>query len=472
MKQGHPLQHRVLKHIHQKQLIASNDTILAAVSGGPDSVALLHLLLSFQERCAISRLVVVHFDHQLRGEASAADKAFVARLAEDCGLTFRSGSEDVRAYGRRHRISVEMAARACRHRFFRDSLQHFDAQAVALGHTANDRAEEILLKLFRGTGPSGMSGMLPRTRGGLIRPLLYATRSEVLAYLRDQEICFREDLSNRDPAHQRNALRHEIFPLVMKHFHPRLVEVLCRHARIVEEEESCWRDLLAIHWPAVCLAETHSRIVLSSQNLRDLPPTLQRRLLRMAMDRLRGNLQGIYAVHIESICNILVRSTLGKSVQLPGGLWALLERKCLVLSSEPRRELPRDDSAFSQLISSPGRYQFASFELRLGLENAFPRADVAHFQDTPNKVRLDADKIMWPLSLRFWRKGDRFAPLGLGGRKKLQDFFVDAKVSREERLRIPLLCDRDKICWVMGYRLDDRVKVTPATEHLLVIEKC
>ena len=468
----HPFARRVLSYLHRQQLIAKRDSILVAVSGGPDSVALLHVLVSLREACGIRQIAVLHFDHQLRGGESTADSDFVLELAATFGLQVHTGSEDVRCYHQRHHVSLEMAARACRHRFFGDALSRLEANAVALGHTANDQAEEILLRLFRGAGPSGMAGMRTRTTGRLIRPLLFATRKEILAYLHDHKLSFREDASNRDPSHQRNAVRHSLFPLLGKHFHPRVVEVLCRHARLAADEESCWGDLLATHWPAVCTAEAPSRIMLNGRSLLDLHPALQRRLLRLAIERLQENLQGIYAGHIEAICKLLASGTSGRSIQLAGGLWALLEEEFLVLSREPRESLPAIQEDLHQTMDGPGRYQFQSFELAFSFENVRSSVDAASFPDDPGTIWVDAGKLKWPLFLRFWKNGDRFHPLGLEGSKKLQDFFVDSRVPRRERGRVPLLCDQEKICWVVGYRLDDRVKVTPQTQQILIIEHC
>ena len=471
MRPVHPFQRRVFEYIRQEQLIAETDSILAAVSGGPDSVALLHVLISLRELCGIAQIAVLHFDHQLRGDASAADKAFVEVLAKSFGLVFHTASEDVRSYQKQQRISLEMAARICRHRFFRDALARLGAKAIALGHTANDQAEELLLRLFRGTGPSGMSGMLPKTADRLVRPILFATRSEILAYLHDQKLSFREDFSNLDPSCQRNALRHEVFPFLEKHFHPRVVKVLCRHGRLVRDEESFWADLLTNHWRAVCGGENDSRIVLNSEVLSSLHPALRRRLLRFALKRLRGSLPGIYAVHIEALCKLLAHRAPGRLIQLPGGLGARIEGGFLVLSKEPQRLPPAAEQEFSQVMSGPGRYQFSSFELCLSLKEVPSPIDVTPFYQSPDTVWLDANRIIWPLFLRFWRRGDRFCPLGLMGSKKLQDFFVDLKIPRTERSRVLLLCDQEKICWVVGYRLDDRVKVSPQTKHLLTIEK-
>ncbi len=363
MKRIHPFARRVWNFINQEQLITPNHSILAAVSGGPDSVALLHVLVSLQELCGINRITVLHFDHQLRAEASAADRAFVRTLAENLGLAFHEASEDVGAYARRHHLSIEMAARACRHRFFKDALNRFEAHALALGHTANDQAEEILLRLLRGTGPSGMAGMRPRTTGGLIRPLLFATRAAISAYLEDQQLSFREDASNRDPAHQRNALRHSVFPLFERHFHPGVVEVLCRYARLVADEESFWQELLASHWTTICTAEAPSRMVISRRELLALHPALQRRLLRHAIERLQANLQGVYAGHIEAIRKLLAGMKPGRSITLPGGLRAAVEGEFLIVSREPREASTIVEQDFTLIMDGPGRYRFPSFEL-------------------------------------------------------------------------------------------------------------
>jgi tRNA(Ile)-lysidine synthase len=471
MKLVHPFQRRVLDYVHQEQLIAADDSILVAVSGGPDSVALLHVLLAIKELCGIGRMAILHFDHQLRDEASAADRAFVKALAETFELPFYVSSADVHSYRQRHRISLEMAARVCRHRFFRDAMARLGATAIALGHNANDQAEELLLRLFRGTGPAGMAGMLPKTPTQLIRPLLFAARTEILAYLRDQRLTFREDSSNLDPAHQRNAVRQKILPLLEKHFHRRVIEALCRHARLVEEEETFWTELLAKQWQAVCATETASRIILRRQPLLDLHPALRRRLLRLAAERLQGNLLGIYTVHIAALFKLLAHRAPGKLIQLPHGLQAVIEGEFLILSKSIQESLPPAGPDLSQTMNAPGRYQFWSFELHLHLKEVPPSADPGPFPKTSDTIWVDAGRLQWPLYVKPWQEGDRFRPIGLGGSKKLQDFYVDLKIPRKDRGRVMLLCDQEKICWVMGYRLDDRVKVTPQTEQLLVVEK-
>lgn len=471
MRLFHPFQRRVLHYIQEEQLLAAGDSLLIAVSGGPDSVALLHVLAAIQDHCGISRMTVLHFDHQLRNEASRADKTFVETLAANHGLPFFTSSEDVDSFRRRHRISLEMAARTCRHRFFGDALARFGANAVAVGHTASDQAEELLLRLMRGTGPTGMMGMLPKTASHLIRPLLFTTRAEILAYLSDRKLSFREDSSNLDPTHRRNAVRQEIFPLLEKHFHRRVADALCRHAGLVREEEAFWTKFMAEQWRLVCVTESASRIVLSRQNLLDAHPALRRRLLRLAAERFQGNLLGFYNRHIEALSRLLDRAATDHPVHLPYGLQAVSEGGYLVLCKSTRESPPPGEPTLSKPINGPGSYRFASFDLHLRLKEEASSIAPGSFPDHPGTIWVDAARVHWPLYLRSWQAGDRFYPLGLGGSKKLQDFFMDLKIPRRDRSRVLLLCDQEKICWVLDYRLDDRVKVTPRTHKLLMIEK-
>ncbi len=471
MRQLHPFQRRVLHYIQQEQLAARGDVILVAVSGGPDSVALLHVLAALEESCGISRLAILHFDHQLRGPASTADKTFVEALAATFGLPVHASSADVHSYRREHRMSLEMAARACRHRFFREALTRFGANAIALGHNANDQAEEVLLRLLRGTGPPGMAGMLPKTADHLIRPLLGVTRSEILTYLEDQQLAFREDATNLDPAHQRNVIRHKILPLLEHHFHPRVVEVLCRHTQLAKAEESFWNELSATRWQVLCVSETPSRVVLDAERLLAAHPALQRRLLRLALDRLQGHRQGIQCTHLEALRRLLVRHGPGRSLHLPRSLQATLDGPLLILSAQPPEASHTAVPALMPLMEGPGTYQFPPLRLSLTIQDRPNPPEPPALPHAGGAIFLDADKIRWPLFLRFWKKGDRFQPLGLGGTKKLQDFFVDLKIPRRARGRVPLLCDQEKICWVVNYRLDDRVKLAPQTRRVLIISK-
>jgi len=410
----------------------------------------------------------LHLDHQLRGEASAKDARYAQDLAAQFAIPIISRSQDVPSYQREHRVSLEMAARACRRQFFLETLRELGAQKVAVGHTADDQGEELLLRLFRGTGPSGLTGMKVSTPEGIIRPLLCVSREQVLEYLNDQNLTFRTDSSNQDLFCQRNILRHQLFPLLRERFHPRVVQTLCRCAELARDEENYWDAQIQSNWPRVCLEEKEDRLCLAAPRLAELPAALQRRLLRFALERFCGHLQRIYAVHVEALRGLILSDSSRKELHLPNRVRVIRSGDALVLS----RGAPAANPLEERTVDSPGTHVFADFSLHLREEerSAFGAADFRALSTLPRQVWLDADRLQWPLIVRSWRPGDRFQPMGLKGSKKLQDFFTDAKIPKEQRCRIPLLCDQEKICWVMGCRLDDRVKITARTKRVLIAE--
>jgi tRNA(Ile)-lysidine synthase len=468
MQVPHQLQQQVLDHIRTHAIIREGDHVLVAVSGGPDSLALFHVLHALSSLLNIGQLSMIHLDHQLRGDASAKDARYVQDLAAQFGVPIITRSQDVPSYRREHRVSLEMAARACRRRFFFDVLRELGAQKVAVGHTATDQAEELLLRLFRGTGPSGLTGMKVSTPAGIIRPLLCVSREQILEYLSDQNLTFCVDSSNLELSCQRNILRHQLFPLLREHFHPRVVQTLCRCAELARDEESCWDAQIQGHWSSVCLEEKEDRLCLAASRLTELPAALQRRLLRFALERFCGHLQRIYAVHVEALRKLIFAGSSRKELHLPNRLRVIRSGEALVIG----RRVPATLPLVERTVESPGTHVFADLWLHLQQEerSAPGAVDFRALSTLPQRVWLDADRLQWPLIVRSWRPGDRFQPMGLEGSKKLQDFFTDAKIPREQRCRIPLLCDQEKICWVMGLRLDDRVKITAETRRVLIAE--
>lgn len=455
--------------ILSESLIVRGDHVLVAVSGGPDSVALLSALHTLREALGVAQLTALHFNHHLRGRDSEGDQGFVEALTRRLTVPLVCSQGDVKAHQRQHRISLEMAARDCRHRFFRETLVKLRAQCLAVGHTANDQAEEILLRLLRGTGPSGMAGMLPSTPEGIIRPLLGVTRQEILEYLGESGLPHRNDASNLEPFCQRNMLRLEVFPRLESAFHGQIVSTLSRHARLARDEEDYWREHLRDLWSILCGEESPSRVALSFPRLAALHRAEQKRMLRCALSKIRGNLQHIYAVHLESIVQWLPNSCSGQSMDLPERIRVIREGDRLVfmqvLPGAPVCESPFEET----LIPRPGIYEFDSFHLEIVSEDQQSLPTPPGPREHATSVRLDADQVRWPLTLRDWRPGDRFCPSGMRGSKKLQDFFVDCKIPRKRRKQIPLLCDAEKICWILGLRLDERVRVQDGTQRVLVV---
>ena len=233
---------------------------------------------------------------------------------------------------------------------------------------------------------------------------------------------------------------------------------------MVQKEEEFWSLQVQAHWGQVCIDATPSRIVLNLANLLSLHVALQRRILRYAIERLHGSLQRIYAVHIEALERWIGRAGSGKTMELPGGILAAREGEAFTLTSGPCI----GSDPFRLEIPGPGLYEFRDLQLTVCLEATGAELNKP-LPGSTDLACMDADCLQWPLLIRSWEPGDRFRPLGLKGSKKVQDFFTDSKIPRSAKTSIPLLCDREKICWILGYRLDDRVKVTPRTKRVMVV---
>jgi tRNA(Ile)-lysidine synthase len=498
------LPEQAAEYIKRNSLISAGDHVLAAVSGGPDSVALLAVLTNLKDALKIERITVIHFDHQLRGDESDGDREFVRALALSAGLDFRCGRADVRTFARSRKISLEMAGRECRRSFFLKAASELNAARIALGHTADDQAEEVILRILRGTGPAGIRAMSPSAADGIIRPLLFATRDQVLEYLREGGMEFRSDSTNLFPSCQRNFLRLKVFPLLRKAFHPRIAQTITRCADLAREEESWWALQIGELWRDICPESSQGRCSLDLDRLKQLHPALKRRVLRLAVGSVKGDLSGVGLVHLEPLIELVSSGKTGKSVRVPGGIEAVRHRSRLLIRSREHRE-PKGASNEVLRIDEPGIYVFGeySFEFRFcdrDESGRVPDSDQVAFEtggDEPldpkpyagpgrgfmpsgdtqfegnlmsgaDCVLMDSEKLRWPLELRYRRPGDRFRPLGMTGSKKLQDFFTDCMVRREERKDVPLVCDSEKICWVAGMRLDERVKVEASSRKILI----
>lgn len=465
---------RTVEYIRKNGLINQGDHVLIAVSGGPDSVALFDILSCRKVSLGMSRITVAHFDHRLRGEESDADRRFVENLACRYSVDFRWGTAEVRDLSREKKVSLEMAARDCRHSFLRMAAKAVGARKLALGHTADDQAEEVLLRLFRGVGPAGLKAMLPGTAEGIIRPLLFAQRQAILEYLRERGLDYREDSSNSEPFCRRNSLRLRVLPILRETFHPGVARTIARYADLARDEESWWDHQVRQLWGA-CAQIALNGFELDLDVLRGVHPALLRRLLRHGIEEIKGNLSAVHAVHIEPLFNMVFLEMPGKSVRLPGGIEAVQIAGKLLLRNLPEESISADESFGRSSgtagaekrelkIAEPGRYKFGVLWLEVavldGQAGGRPKLG-------GDEAFMDAGKVKWPLLVRFWEPGDRFIPLGMKGSKKLQDFFTDSKIPRASRWKIPILCDTEKICWIAGHRLDDRVKTGPGTRQVL-----
>ncbi|MDY6988551.1 MAG: tRNA lysidine(34) synthetase TilS [Thermodesulfobacteriota bacterium] len=456
---------RVDAAIGRYHMLAPGDIVVVGVSGGPDSVALLHCLVALKKRRRLD-LVVAHLNHQLRGATASQEAVFVESLALRLNVPCESSSRDVASYADSHRLSIQEAARKVRYAFYREVSRKYGAAKIALGHQADDNAESVLIHLLRGTGPRGLAGIPPVRDGCIIRPLIEMHRAQILQFLETGGFEYVEDHSNLDPKYLRNRIRHRLLPSLKADYNPRAVWALTRLAEITREEEDFWGRQVTGAFQGLVLEQATGRLVLSASGLAHLHPALLRRMVRHAVLSLRGNLRRLGHQHVEAVVHLVKRSSPSGRIDLPGGVMAVRDRHELVFLLGPPEKRPR----YQYQISSAGSIfvKEISAYLHLSLCEAKDVGEPGTYP--PTTALMDLAAVSFPFIVRSPKEGDRFRPLGMSGSQKVKTFFINLKVPRSKRRRCPLLLSGSRIIWVAGYRIDDSAKVTEETKLVLKAE--
>lgn len=454
---------RVKETIERYAMLEQGERVLVAVSGGVDSVVLLDILCRLAAEYTLD-LTIAHLDHGLRGEEAREDARFVAHLARKEKLALIEKKLDVAEFSKEKRIGIEEGARLLRRDFLHAAADEVGAAKIALGHTQNDRGETMLFNLIRGAGPTGLVGIRP-VNLSVIRPLIEVSREEILSYARSCDLPWREDRTNQDLSFSRNRIRHRILPL-LREMNPRVLAALQRTADLLATEELALDDLLAPLWVKVLIVQAEDRIVIQRGRLSQLYKGVQALLLRRGIARLRGDLQGIEKVHIDALLGLVASHRAHGKLDLPGFVARFQGDELTLEEGEMENPL-----SFEVPIAL-GRTEISSLgiSLDLSIEDRIGSGESQIAEDREVEV-ADADRVQFPLHVRGRRPGDRFAPLGLGGEKKLKNFYIDERVPFYDRDRVPLLCDRQKIIWVVGLRLSDAVRVTSETKKVLIMRK-
>ncbi len=440
-------------------LLSPGDTVLVAVSGGPDSLSLLHLLWTERETRQIS-VEAAHLDHGLRGNESAAEAQWVLDWCVERGIVCHIAKEDAAAWASAHKQSVQEAARAVRYAFLERTAANIGANKIATGHTRDDQAETVLSNILRGTGTDGLRG-IPERRGPIIRPMLGVSRAEIEAHCAAHGLSPRQDPSNFSADHYtRNRIRLELLPLLRWDFNPRVDDALLRLSEIAARDS----DFLAVQAQAAFADVTRQsdafRVQLDRAALAALHPALLRSVLRRAIADLRGTAEGVSYEHLEKVCRaVLSGAVIAFALVLPYPL-------CTVRVTDQVLTLT--------LANVPVSLSYVSAALPVPGEAALPELGwtiAASWEVLPNVVRMDAEAVDFnSLEARNWRSGDKIDPLGMRGRhKKVSDIFSDAKVPRPNRHRVPIVADAQGIVWVAEYALSERVKVTDKTTRVLYL---
>jgi tRNA(Ile)-lysidine synthase len=463
--------------IEKHHLLPKGGALVVGVSGGPDSVCLLHVLATLSEQLK-AQLHVAHLNHSLRGTESDADAEYVSQLASSLGVPATVDKQDVAAYRSEHHLSLEEAARELRYGFFAKIARSMGTDRVAVGHTADDSVETILMNLIRGTGAQGLQGLRPlslrNSSSGspltVVRPLLAMGRSEVETYCQKHQLAPRTDSSNLSSRFLRNRIRHELVPWLQS-CNPNISQGLLNTADIIAEEQNFLREQLTGIWDNV-VTEHEGQLVLHTKAISALQPAIQRCLLREVFVRTFGDAKDIESKHIEKAREALLLPS-GKSVSLPKGLTFYVEYNRILVGLNTSFEADLPSLEPERRLRVPGHTLLPGWHVEANIEERhklpWTEAPCHGPSVCSDTAYLDLEVAGGDIVVRGRRPGDRFQPLGMGCTKRLQDFMVDAHIPRVLRDRVPLICSRHQILWVMGWRIDERAKVRESTRQVLCL---
>ncbi|NTV48399.1 MAG: tRNA lysidine(34) synthetase TilS [Geobacteraceae bacterium] len=444
---------RVERTVRKQNLFLAGDTLVVAVSGGADSSALLDLLINLP--CYNLHLIVAHLNHCLRGDESDADENFCRDLASRYSLRFEERRIDINSLASDLHLNIEDAGRRARIEFFNEISRKYGAAAVVLAHHADDQAETVLMRLLRGSGMTGLSGMAYRNARGYVRPLLDITRVEIEQYLNERSLEWREDASNSDTIYLRNRIRHHLLPL-LEDYNPAIRSCLATTASIISGDGVLLEELTERSFLESCRMG-EGRAVFSLCKFLTLNTALQRRVLRHAFKQLTGTLEGVSARHLEAIFDLTDSDRPNSRLSLPQGIVVVREYDTLMLIRTGEVVL---DTDYELLITEPGCYHLPS-----GGSVVVDLTSEVSFATGSQIACFDITKTPFPWFVRTFRPGDRITPFGMSGRKKVKEIFIDRKIPISERRHIPLVFCGDDLIWIAGVCCSELTRVCEGVDN-------
>ncbi len=452
---------KIRETIEKYDLIEKGDKIVVAISGGPDSVCLLHALYQLREEYNL-KLYGAHLNHNFRGIEAQLDARYVSDLCEDLDILYFIKSVDVPLYAKEYGLSPEEAGRILRYDFFEEVAQRADVTKIAVAHNKNDQAETVLMRLLRGTGLQGLTAMHIK-RGKIIRPLLNIDRESIERYCKIYNLSPRIDKSNLETIYYRNKIRLELIPYLEENYNPNIMANLVRTAEILKKDFDFIEEEAREIYINLIIAQNEYRLELPIKGIQELHNSLQSRVIRLAAEQLLGRQEILEYKHVQDVLELIQRGITGKKITLPMGLIAKISYKDICFTIEDQ-----EDEVFHYELPIGGSFVLEEIDGTF-TTRVVDREDITEISRDKYRKYFDYDEIKDVLNVRNRREGDRFYPLGLTGSKKLKDFFIDYKISRDEREKTPLVCDGDEIMWVVGLRISEKYKITDKTDRILEI---
>lgn len=459
---------KVKKYLIQQDFVKNGEKLAAAVSGGPDSVAMLFCLNELKEYFGFD-LVIFHINHMMRGEESNRDEAFVQKLAKSFHIPFYSTRVDVAKYQKKLKCSIQVAAREVRYFHLNQFAIRHLIQKIATGHTANDQAETVLIRMLKGSGLRGISGIPPIRENKIIRPMLETTREEIEQFLLQNQIAFLIDSTNLKNNYLRNKIKNKLIPSLENEFNPSIIRTLCRSSQIFKGEDDFLSELVHSEFKKLVLKSNREILIMDAAHFQTLHIALARRVILDAIYKFSNSGRHVSLNIIENILQVIASKISGKSISIFKGLRFKYQYNQIIFQSQ-EKDFNRSPILQKKLVV-PGKTKITEIAKEVVStiirKKELPRE---YKKIRPFTAFMDYSVSGKELFIRSRKQGDRFSPLGLKANKKLKDYFIDKKIPREQRDTVPLVTNNDSILWIIGHQISEFARIKKNTADVLMIK--
>ncbi len=455
---------KIRQTIEREKLIENHDKILIALSGGPDSVCLLHALKNLEINYNI-KIYAAHLNHKIRGIEAQKDALYAAKLCDELEIPFFVKAIDVPAYAKDKKMTMEEAARKLRYDMLFEVKRRIGANKIAVAHNLDDQAETVLMRLIRGTGITGLKGMDYKREDGVIRPLMDTLKVDILSYCEKNNLKPRIDHTNLETEYTRNKIRIKLLPFIEQEFSSNIKDTISRMANILREDSDYLEVEAQKIFESQVLELSDTKIRLDIEELRSIHSSLAKRLIRIAIKNMYKTLDGVDNIHIEDVLSLVRNNKNQIKLNLPKGLMVYKTSDNLIFSFE---EISFENKNYNYILKVDGYIEIDEIGRRI--ESKVMSKEKCMTLPTGQYTKaFDYDKIKGDLIVRSRLEGDRMKPMGLGGTKKLKDILIDLKIPREKRNSIAILSDDKGILWLMGHRISEDYKIDENTKRVIRI---
>ncbi|CAH2211812.1 tRNA lysidine(34) synthetase TilS [Tepidibacter aestuarii] len=455
---------KVRETIKKHNLVNDGDKIILGVSGGPDSICMLHILNYLKDEFNI-KIYAAHLNHKIRGIEAQKDAMYVAKICDIMRVPCFIRAIDVPAYCNENGVTLEEGARILRYNMFFEIKDKISADKIAIAHNINDQAETVIMRMMRGTGLQGLKGIQYKREDGIIRPLLDVDREEIEAYCEQNNLSPRIDQTNLEEIYTRNKIRLKLIPYMIENFNPNLKESIARMANLLKDDGDFIMEQSNKSFDEMCSKISDNTISMDIEKFINAHRALKNRIIRKCIDYVLGNIKGIEQKHIQDVNNLINSHKNNSRIDLPKGILVYKKGGRIIFTDE---EMIEEKISYDYIIPKSGYIKIK--ESNTIVESKILNIDEYEKSSNDKYTKFfDADKIKGSLHIRNRRNGDKIKLLGLGGSKKIKDLFIDLKIPKEERDLVPILSDEKGIIWVIGHRMSEDYKIDSNTKNVLRI---